>query len=81
MWILQILILDLSNINLKYQKINHSTCFNVANRVLKNVTFAVPLKYFSKFQRSLEIPIISRKVELKLTWAKYCVLSAGSKFQ
>ena len=35
------------------------------------------LKYLSKFWRSLRIPLINCKVELKLKWAKYCVLSAA----
>ena len=43
----------------------------------KNATIAVPLKYLSKFWRSLEIPLINCKIELKLKWTKYCVLSAN----
>ena len=46
------------------------------NGVLKNATIAVPLKYLSNFWRSLEMPLINCKVELKLKWTKYCVLSA-----
>ena len=38
----------------------------------------MPLKYLSNFWRSLEIPLINCKVELKLKWIKYCVLSVGS---
>ena len=45
--------------------------------ILKNATIAVPLKYFSNFWRSLEIPLIVCKVELKLNWTKYCVLFAA----
>ena len=37
----------------------------------------MPLKYLINFRRSLEIPLINCKVELKLKWTKYCVLSAG----
>ena len=33
------------------------------------------LKYQSYFWRSLEIPLINCKVELKLRWTKHCVLS------
>ena len=36
----------------------------------------MPLKYFSNFWRSLEAPLINCKIELKLKWTKYCVLSA-----
>ena len=46
------------------------------NGVLKNATIPVPLKYLSNFWRSLEMPLINCKVELKLKWTKYCVLSA-----
>ena len=38
---------------------------------------AVPLKYLSNFWRSLEIPLINCKVELKLKWKRYYVLSAA----
>ena len=34
------------------------------------------LRYLRNFWRSLEIPLINCKVELKLKWTKYCVLSA-----
>ena len=37
----------------------------------------MPLKYLSDFWRSLEIPLINSKVELKLKWTNYCVLSAA----
>ena len=37
----------------------------------------MPLKYLSDFWRSLEIPLINSKVELKLKRANYCVLSAA----
>ena len=52
---------------------------NHANGILKNATIAMPLKYLSNFWNSLEIPLINCKVEVKLRWTKYCVLSlAGS---
>ena len=50
---------------------------NAANGILKNETIAVPLKYLSDFWRSLEIPLINRKVELKRIWTKDCLLSAA----
>ena len=37
----------------------------------------MPLKYLSSFWRSLEKPLINFKVELKLKWTKYYVLSAA----
>ena len=37
----------------------------------------MPLKYFIDFWRSLEMPLINCKVELKLIWTKHCVLSAA----
>ena len=39
--------------------------------VLKNATVTVPLKYVSHFWRSLEMPLINCKIELKVKWAKY----------
>ena len=35
----------------------------------------LPLKYPSNFLRSLKMLLINCKVELKLNWTKYCVLS------
>ena len=48
-----------------------------ANGVLKNATIVVLSKYLSIFWRSLEMPLINCKVELKLQWTKDCVLSAA----
>ena len=44
---------------------------------LQKATVTVPLKYLSNFRRSLEMSLINCKVEFKLTWTKYCVLSAA----
>ena len=49
---------------------------NQANGILNNSTTAVPLKYLSNIWRSLEIALINCKIELKLKWTKYRVLSA-----
>ena len=49
---------------------------DATNRILKNKTVAVPLKHFSNFCRPLEMRLINCKVELKLKWTKYFVLSA-----
>ena len=34
-------------------------------------------KYLCNFWRSLEMPLINCKVELKFRWTKHCVLSAA----
>ena len=46
------------------------------NSILKNATIAVSLKYLSNFCRSLEMPLIHCKVELKLKQG-HCVLATG----
>ena len=48
-----------------------------ANGILKIATITVLLNYLSNFWRLLEMPLIYCKVELKLKWTKYCVLSAA----
>ena len=50
---------------------------NETNGILKNARITVPLKYLNHFWRSLKMPLIICKVELKLKWTKYCVLSAS----
>ena len=54
-----------------------NTAANGVNGILRNAIIAVPLKYLSNFCRSLEMPLIKCKVELKLIWRKYCVLSVA----
>ena len=45
------------------------------NNLTKNDgKIVVPLKYLSNFWRSLNIPLITWKIELILTWFKNCVL-------
>ena len=34
----------------------------------------VPLKYFSNFWRTLEIPVINCEINLSLTWSTNCVI-------
>ena len=47
-----------------------------ANKVGKNKTeIVVPLKHLSNFWRTLNIPSISREIELILTWPENCVLA------
>ena len=50
---------------------------NAANQIFKNATMAVLLKHLSNFWRSLEVPLIICKVELKRKWLNYCVLPAA----
>ena len=59
-------------------KLLGNTVADGMNGILKNAATAVPLKYFSNFCRSLEMLLISLKIELKLKWTKYCVLSAAA---
>ena len=37
----------------------------------------MPLKYLSNFSRSLEMPLTNCKLELKLKWTNYYLLSAA----
>ena len=51
----------------------------VTNRVVKKkLKIVVPLKYLSNFFRSLEMPLITCKIKLDLTWKKECELSADA---
>ena len=50
---------------------------HAAYGIPKNVTIAMPLTYLSNSWRSFEMPLINCKVELKLKWSNYCVLSAA----
>ena len=50
---------------------------NGANGILRNTTIAVPLKYLSNFWRSLEMPLIKCRVELKPKLTNHCVLPAA----
>ena len=45
------------------------------NITKRSVKVVVPLKYFSDFFRSLEMPLINCKIKLNLTWKKERVLS------
>ena len=45
------------------------------NITKRSVKVVVPLKYLSKFFRSLKMPLINCKIKLNLTWKKECVLS------
>ena len=54
-------------------KLLGNTAADGANGVLTDATIAVPLKYLSNFWRSLNC-----KIEFKLKWTNYFVLSAAS---
>ena len=49
---------------------------NGGNGGTKDVEIMVPLKYLSKFWRTLEMPLINCEVNLILTWSSKCVLIA-----
>ena len=46
-----------------------------ANRKKEGVKIVGPLKCLSNFWRSLEMPLISCKVEFSLKWYEKCILS------
>ena len=51
-----------------------------AKKVRKNETeIVIPLKYFSNFWRTLNIPLINCEEELILTWSKNCILADMTK--
>ena len=63
----------------KYQvKLLENTVADGANGIFKNATIAVPLNYLTNVWRSLKVPFINWKAELKLKWRKYCVLTAAA---
>ena len=43
---------------------------------VNNVKLVVPLKYVINFFRSLEMPLVNCKIDLELTWHKYCIISS-----
>ena len=47
------------------------------SQILNNAKIAMPLKYFRNVWRSVKMLSINWKIELKLTWTKYSVLSAA----
>ena len=51
---------------------------NIARVARLNVKIVVPLNYLSNFFRSVEMPLISCKIKLNLTWKKECVLSTDA---
>ena len=71
---------DVTNdINAPSFKYTASLIGNTGNDGTKNgVKIAVPLKYFSNFWRSLEMPLINCKVELSLKWYERCLLTVAN---
>ena len=59
-------------------KLFENTVADGNNSILKNRIITVSLKYLSNIWRSLEMPLISFKIELKLKWTKQCVLAPDS---
>ena len=60
----------------KYKaKLLKNTSVDEENTVLNDAAIAIPLEYVSNFSRSLEMALISCKVESKLKWAQDCVLT------
>ena len=47
------------------------------NSSVKDAKIVVPLKYLSKFWRSLQMPLINCKVYLELNWIENCILSTA----
>ena len=48
------------------------------NNNVNNVKLVVPLKYVSIFFRSLEMPLVNCKIDLKLRWHKDCMISSAN---
>ena len=46
------------------------------NNTEKEVKIVVPLKYFSNFWRTLEMPLINCEINVILTWSENCVLTS-----
>ena len=44
----------------------------------KDVEIMVPLKYLSKFWRTLEMPLINCEINLILTWSSTCVIVSSN---
>ena len=71
------MILNLSSIRLNYQQTQNLSPTKSCQGNSEITKLAVPLKYLSNFRISLEMLLINCKVEVKLKWTKYCVLSAA----
>ena len=50
------------------------------DRSLKNTKIVVPLKYLSRFFRSLEMHLINCKIHLELNWNNNCVMHGADTY-
>ena len=74
------MISNLSSISLDYQetlKPMEQMGFLKMHQLLCHSSNLSNLSYLSNFLRSLELPLINCKLELKHKWTKYCVLTAA----
>ena len=70
---------DVTNDNNASFKYKANLIDNTENNGIKNgVKIAAPLKYLINFLRSLEMPLISCKVELSLKCIENCVLTSAA---
>ena len=70
---------NMTNDNAPLFEYKASLIGNTGNDGTKNgVKIAVPLKYFSNFWRSLEMPLINCKIELLLKWYERCLLTVAN---
>ena len=70
---------DVGNDNVSSFKYKANLIGNTETNCTKNrVKIAVILKYLSNFWRSLQMPLINCKVELKLKWYERCLLTAAN---
>ena len=65
------IVIDINFKSFKYKaELLGNTKTEGANGILGKVTIAVPLNYLRNFWRSLKMPLINCKIELKLKWIK-----------
>ena len=50
---------------------------NNGSSFVKDAKIFIPLKYFSNFWRSLEMPLINCKFHLELNWIQDCILTSS----
>ena len=67
---------DIGAANVTYTPFTYRV--NLIGNNVNNVKLVVPLKYLSNFFRSLEMPLINYKINLKLKWTQNCVLSSAA---
>ena len=77
---------DASNFSINNNKTISSTSFECKTKLIgstpnncSRLDVVVPLKYFSNFWRSLDLPLTNCIIELDLSWSRYCVISQMSR--